>query len=71
MNPPLPKLPEEILQAALAREVEARDFYRDLAINCHVDFVRKLLERLQNEEAKHVSWVQEMLTRLHTGHDLV
>ena len=65
------KTPEQILQAALAREEDARDFYRQLAIHCHVDFVKELLEKLGNEEAKHVALIQGMLTRLHLGENIV
>jgi rubrerythrin len=62
---------DDILQAALAREEESRDFYGDLTARCRVDFVRDLLQRLQGEEAKHVHLIQEMITKLNLGKDVV
>jgi hypothetical protein len=41
------KTPDQILQMALAKEKEARDFYDAQATHCPVDFVRKLLEKLK------------------------
>jgi rubrerythrin len=38
------KTSDQILQVALAKEKEARDFYDEQAAHCRVDFVRKLLE---------------------------
>jgi rubrerythrin len=66
-----PKTPDQILREALARENEARDFYADLAIHCNIDFVKELLEKLRNEESRHVRWVQDMITRLNSGKDIV
>jgi rubrerythrin len=66
-----PMTPEEILQAALAREEMARDLYTELAAECHIDFVRELLERLSDEEAKHAHLLQAMITKLHLGKDMV
>ena len=63
--------PYQILQEALAREIEAREFYSELAARCHVDFVRELLERLKDEESKHLRLVQNMITRLNLGKDVV
>ncbi len=59
--------PDQILQIALAKERETRELYGSLAINCRVDSVRDLLERLQGEEAKHVHMVQDMITKLNLG----
>jgi rubrerythrin len=69
-NPELMTL-DEILQAALAREEESRDFYGNLAMHCREDFVRDLMQRLQGEEAKHVYLVQDMITKLNLGKDVV
>ncbi len=63
--------PDAILQEALAREQEAQAFYAGLIPGCHVDFVRELLERLEDEETKHIRLIQEMITRLNLGHDIV
>jgi rubrerythrin len=64
------RMPDQILQEALRRETDARDFYSNVAENCHVDFVKKLLERLKNEESRHISLVQEMISRLNLGKSL-
>jgi rubrerythrin len=48
---------DQILQVALAKEKEARDFYDEQAAYCHVDFVKKLLGKLKNEESKHIRLV--------------
>ena len=71
MDKPEPMTAEEILQAALAREEQARDLYAELAAQCRIDFVRELLERLRDEEAKHARLLQEIITRLNRGQDLV
>ena len=63
--------PDQILQKALEKEKQARDFYAGLAADCTVLFVRELLEKLENEEAKHVIMVQNMLGRLQAGVDMV
>jgi rubrerythrin len=65
------KTPDEILQAALAREEEARDFYADMATHCRVGFVKELLERLKDEETKHVRMIQDMITKLNLGREIV
>jgi rubrerythrin len=59
--------PDQILRKALEKEKQARDLYEDLAADCSVDFVRELLEKLRNEEAKHVRMVQDMIGRLAAG----
>jgi rubrerythrin len=65
------KTPNQILQMALAKEKEARDFYDEQAAHCPVDFVRKLLEKLKDEESKHIRLVQGMITKLSVGRDIV
>jgi rubrerythrin len=65
------KTSDQILQVALAKEKEARDFYDEQAAHCRVDFVRKLLEKLKNEESKHIRMVQGMITKLNAGRDIV
>jgi rubrerythrin len=62
--------PDEILRAALEKETQARDFYAKLALGCSVDFVKELLQTLQNEEAKHMHMIQKMLGRLDSGNSL-
>ena len=64
MDPRQLKTPDQILTAALEKENAARDFYAELAKSCHVDFVRDLLLRLQNEEEKHAVLIHNLLARL-------
>lgn len=59
--------PNEILQAALEKETQARDFYEELGKNCSVDFVKDLLLTLQNEESKHMHLIQKILKRADAG----
>ena len=65
------KTPEEILKVALEKEIQARDFYAGVAAHCAVDFIRELLERLRDEESKHIRMVQAMVTKLSLGKDVV
>jgi rubrerythrin len=65
------RTPEQILQAALAKEKEARDFYDEQATHCGVEFVRNLLEKLKDEESKHIRMVQAMIAKLNVGRDIV
>ncbi len=62
---------DELLQAALTKEEAARDFYSGLAAQCRVDFVRELLEKLKDEESKHVHLIQELMAKLALGKDIV
>jgi len=62
--------PDEILKAALEKERQACDFYGNLASGCSVDFVRDLLEKLQNEESRHVKVIEEMIQKLEAGRDI-
>ncbi|MEJ2724112.1 MAG: ferritin family protein [Deltaproteobacteria bacterium] len=57
----------EILRKALEKETQAHDFYAEVAASCAVDFVKELLLKLQNEEAKHMRMIQDMLGRLELG----
>jgi rubrerythrin len=59
--------PDEILNAALAKELQSRAFYSGLAEECRIDRVRQLLEKLKDEENKHVKMIEEMLTGLSLG----
>jgi rubrerythrin len=56
--------PCDILQAALEKETQARDFYADLAARSNVDYVKELLLTLQNEEFRHMRMIEKMLARL-------
>ena len=59
--------PDEILNAALAKEHQSRQFYAGLAEQCQIDMVKQLIEKLKNEEEKHVKMVEEMLANLRLG----
>jgi len=63
--------PEQILRAALEKETRSRDFYAGISANCTVDYVKELLEKLQNEEEKHIHMIQTMIERLESGRELV
>jgi rubrerythrin len=63
--------PNQILEVALGKEEEAYRFYDRLLEECRADTVRELLERLKNEEYKHIRIVEEMITRLNLGKALV
>ena len=62
--------PDEILAAALAREEEARDLYTGLANNAQVDIVRELLEKLKDEESRHVHMIQNLIATLNLGKNI-
>jgi rubrerythrin len=71
MKKPELSTPDRILEVALAKEKEAREFYDEQATRCRVDFVRKLLEKLRDEEARHIRMVEGMMTKLIVGRDFV
>ena len=59
--------PDEILRAALGKELEARAFYSGLAERCQIETVKELLEKLKDEENKHVKMVEDMMASLRLG----
>jgi rubrerythrin len=63
--------PDEILNAALAKERQSREFYSGLAEQCRIDMVRQLIEKLKDEENKHVRMIEDMLANLRLGHSPV
>ena len=65
------RTPDQILQKALEKERQSRAFYAGLAADCSVVFVRELLEKLQNEESKHVLMIEKMMARLESGRDVI
>jgi rubrerythrin len=60
---------DEILRTALMKEKGARDFYEGLLLHCRVELVRQLVEKLRDEEAKHVRMIEAMMSQLRLGHD--
>jgi len=63
--------PDEILNAALVKERQSREFYAGLAEQCRIDLVRELLEKLKDEENKHVRMIENMLADLRLGRSSV
>jgi rubrerythrin len=59
--------PDQILKKALEMEKQAHDFYEELAIGCSVEFVGELLEKLRDEESKHIHMIQSMISKLELG----
>ncbi len=59
--------PDEILNAALAKERQSRQFYSGLAEQCAIDSVKQLIEKLKDEENKHVKMIEEMMASLRLG----
>ncbi|HMA85851.1 MAG TPA: ferritin family protein [Desulfosalsimonadaceae bacterium] len=66
-----PKTPTEILEAALGRERQAYEFYSKLADNCRIEGIKELLEKLRDEEQKHIQMIDKMLTQVRLGHEPV
>jgi rubrerythrin len=62
---------EQILNEALEREQEAHAFYSRLAAGCSVDCLRELLDKLKDEESKHISLIRKMQVRLEAGQDVL
>ena len=58
----------EILEKALEKEKQAYEFYSNLTEHCTNDPLKKLLEKLRDEESRHIHMVEKMLTHLKLGH---
>jgi rubrerythrin len=61
---------DRILEAALAKEKEAHQFYSDMLTHPCVEPVRDMIEKLLNEEDRHVRMIEKMLEDLNLGHGL-
>lgn len=59
----------ETLQSALKRERQAYEFYAKLAGDCRIEGLRELLEKLRDEENKHIKMIEKMLSQMRLGHD--
>jgi rubrerythrin len=59
---------DRILEAALAKEKEARQFYSDMLTHPCVEPVRDMIEKRLNEEHRHVRMIEKMLEDLNLGH---
>ena len=63
----MPKTPVEILQIALKKEQSSLRLYDNMLKEARVDFVRELLEKLRDEEFKHVQMVEKRISQLEMG----
>ena len=59
--------PVAILEAALKKEEEAYHFYDALLQDTKVVIVQELLEKLRDEESKHILMVKKILTKIKLG----
>ena len=62
-----PKTPADILDTALRKEKSAYNFYDRMAMQTRVAMVRELLEKLREEEAKHVRMIEKKIAQLFLG----
>lgn len=58
------RLSEDILNEALAQERKARDFYTKMSARCQIDFVRELMESLEDDASKHIRLIEGMLAQI-------
>ena len=66
-QPPTLQTPVEILQAALKKEKEAYHYYDTMLNSTTVVFLQELLEKLRDEEHKHVLMIEKILTKMQSG----
>jgi rubrerythrin len=59
-----PQTPIEILHAALKKENDAYHFYGDLLNTTKVLFLQELLEKLRDEEHKHIIMIQKEIAKI-------
>lgn len=57
------KMPGDILNAALVQEKKAHDFYDKMSARCQIGSVRGLIEKLKDEEYKHIKLIEGMLVQ--------
>ena len=60
-------MPEDILNVALVQEKKAYEFYAEVYAHSNVGVVRELVEKLKDEEYKHIQLIEGMLRRLKLG----
>jgi len=66
-QPPTLQTPVEILQAALKKEKDAYHFYDTMLNSTTVVFLQELLEKLRDEEHKHVLMIEKILSKMQSG----
>ena len=59
--------PVAILETALKKEEEAYHFYDALLQDTKVVVIQELLEKLRDEESKHILMVKKILTKIKLG----
>jgi hypothetical protein len=62
---------DQILNEALHKEQQAHDFYSLQAAGCSVPCLRELLDKLKDEECRHISMIKRMQMRLEAGQDVL
>ncbi|MFO7460877.1 MAG: ferritin family protein [Desulfatiglandales bacterium] len=59
-----------ILEAALEKEMEAHEFYGKLLAQRSSSTIRRVLEKLKDEEYKHIRLIRRMLADLNLGREV-
>jgi len=59
----------EVLKKALKKERQSYDYYAKLAVDCPNEQVKALLEKLRDEESKHLQMIDSMLIQIELGHE--
>jgi len=58
---------DQILALALKKEEAAYRFYDGVAKDLKVEFLREMVEKLREEEAKHVQMIRKRIAQLEMG----
>jgi rubrerythrin len=61
---------DEILRVALAKEKASHRFYSDMLMERRAEIAGDLLQRLKNEEYRHIRMIETMMARLEMGKDM-
>lgn len=59
--------PIEILEVALKKEKDARLFYESILSRTRVGIVRETLEKLRDEEYKHIHMIEKLIAKIRLG----
>jgi rubrerythrin len=59
--------PMDILEAALGREKAAHQFYSQLLNNTNIGILQEIIERLLEEEYKHIQLIEKKMAALRNG----
>ena len=63
--------PEGILQTALQRDEETYHFYGEMLTRQPVGILRSVVERLKDEEYRRIRWLNQMLSSLESGREIL